>query len=32
LNRENSNSKFNNTERDNIILLKNKHSISEWYD
>jgi hypothetical protein len=29
LNRENSNSKFNNTERDNIILLKNKHSISE---
>ena len=29
LNRENSNSKFNNTERDNIILLKNKHSTSQ---
>ena len=29
LNRENSNSKFNNTERDNIILLKNKNSTSQ---
>ena len=29
LNRENSNSKFNNTERENIILLKNKHSTSQ---